>query len=67
MPAMVNEARRRFPDRSFEVGDLRRLSRPAASPGWAAALGWYSLSHLAQSELPTRSRPWSIPSPLAEG
>jgi len=51
-PAMVGEARRRFPGRSFEVGDLRRLSRPAASPGWAAVLGWYSLIHLAASELP---------------
>ena len=51
-PAMVSEARRRFPGRSFEVGDLRRLSRPATSPGWAAVLGWYSLIHLAASELP---------------
>ena len=55
-PAMVNEARRRFPGRSFEVGDLRRLSRPAASPGWAAVLGWYSLIHLAPSELPDAAR-----------
>jgi len=51
-PAMVTEARRRFPGRSFAVGDLRRLSRPAASSGWAAVLGWYSLIHLAASELP---------------
>jgi uncharacterized protein YceH (UPF0502 family) len=50
-PAMVSEARRRFPDRSFEVGDLRRLTRPATSSGWAAVLGWYSLIHLAASEL----------------
>ena len=51
-PGMVSEARRRFPDRSFEVGDLRRLTRPATSSGWAAVLGWYSLIHLAASELP---------------
>ena len=51
-PAMVAEARRRFPGPSFEVGDLRRLSRPATSSGWAAVLGWYSLIHLAASELP---------------
>jgi uncharacterized protein len=51
-PAMVAEARRRFPGRSFAVGDLRRLSRPAASSAWAAVLGWYSLIHLAASELP---------------
>jgi uncharacterized protein len=50
-PAMVSEARRRFPGRSFEVGDLRRLTRPATSSGWAAVLGWYSLIHLAASEL----------------
>lgn len=50
-PAMVDEARRRFPDASFEVGDLRRLGRPAASPSWAAVLGWYALIHLAPSEL----------------
>jgi uncharacterized protein YceH (UPF0502 family)/uncharacterized membrane protein len=51
-PAMVSEASRRFPGRSFEVGDLRRLTRPATSAGWAAVLGWYSLIHLAASELP---------------
>jgi uncharacterized protein YceH (UPF0502 family) len=51
-PAMVAEARRRFPDATFEVGDLRRLGRPATSAGWAAVLGWYSLIHLAASELP---------------
>jgi uncharacterized protein YceH (UPF0502 family) len=50
-PAMVTEARRRFPGPTFEVGDLRRLSRPATSHGWAAVLGWYSLIHLAASEL----------------
>jgi len=52
-PGMVSEARRRFPGRTFEVGDLRRLTRPAASAGWAAVLGWYSLIHLAASEWPT--------------
>ncbi len=51
-PAMVAEAQRRFPDATFEVGDLRRLGRPATSAGWAAVLGWYSLIHLAASELP---------------
>ena len=51
-PAMVPEARRRFPGHSFEVGDLRRLSRPPTSSGWAAVLAWYSLIHLAASELP---------------
>ncbi len=51
-PEMVAEARRRFPERNFEVGDLRRLGRPPASSGWAAVLAWYSLIHLAASELP---------------
>ena len=51
-PVMVAEARRRFPGPTFEVGDLRRLTRPAAGPGWAAVLGWYSLIHLAPSEMP---------------
>ena len=51
-PGMVTEARRRFPDRSFETGDLRRLTRPATSHGWAAVLAWYSLIHLAASEVP---------------
>jgi uncharacterized protein len=64
-PAMVIEARRRFPGRSFEVGDLRRLSRPAASVGWAAVLGWYSLIHLAPSELPDAVA--ALVRPLAPG
>jgi uncharacterized protein YceH (UPF0502 family) len=51
-PDMVAEARRRFPQLRFEVGDLRRLARPPASSGWAAVLAWYSLIHLAASELP---------------
>ena len=51
-PAMVAEARRRFPGVGFEVGDLRRLSRPPTSAAWSAVLAWYSLIHLAASELP---------------
>jgi uncharacterized protein YceH (UPF0502 family) len=51
-PGMIEEARRRFPDGTYEVGDLRRLMRPTTSSGWAAVLGWYSLIHLAASELP---------------
>jgi uncharacterized protein YceH (UPF0502 family) len=50
-PAMVAEARRRFPGRTFDVGDLRRLSRPPTSFGWSAVLGWYSLIHLAAAEM----------------
>lgn len=51
-PGMVDEARRRFPGPAYEVGDLRRLSRPPTSAGWAAVLAWYSLVHLGPSELP---------------
>ena len=51
-PEMVEQARERFPDGTYEVGDLRQLMRPTTAPGWAAVLGWYSLIHLAPSELP---------------
>jgi uncharacterized protein YceH (UPF0502 family) len=47
-PAMVIEARRRFPDLTFEVADLTMLPRR----DWAAIAGWYSLVHLAPAELP---------------
>jgi uncharacterized protein len=64
-PAMVGEAHRRFPGGSYEVGDLRRLARPATSSGWAAVLGWYSLIHLAASELPAAVA--ALVRPLAAG
>ncbi len=51
-PEMVEEARRRHPGVRYDVGDLRRLMRPETAPGWRAVLGWYSLIHLAESELP---------------
>jgi uncharacterized protein YceH (UPF0502 family) len=51
-PEMVDEARRRYPAVSYQVGDLRRLMRPPTHDGWGAVLAWYSLSHLAVSELP---------------
>lgn len=51
-PEMVEEARRRHPGVAYEVGDLRRLMRPTTSDGWGAVLAWYSLIHLAPSELP---------------
>lgn len=51
-PEMVEQARRRHPDVTYEVGDLRRLLRPANRDGWGAVLAWYSLIHLAASELP---------------
>lgn len=51
-PEMVEQARARYPDGVYEVGDLRTLMRPVNGSGWAAVLGWYSLIHLAASELP---------------
>ena len=64
-PGMIEEARRRFPDGTYEVGDLRRLMRPTTSDGWAAVLGWYSLIHLAASELPDAIA--ALARPLAPG
>jgi uncharacterized protein YceH (UPF0502 family) len=50
---MVDEARRRHPGVSYQVGDLRQLIRPSTYDGWGAVLAWYSLIHLASSELPS--------------
>ena len=50
-PAMVEEARRRFPEGTYQVGDLRSLMRPPDADGWGAVLAWYSLVHLAPGEL----------------
>lgn len=51
-PAMVAEAVLRFPELPFEVADLTALPAPDGDPeGWAAVAAWYSLVHLAGSEL----------------
>lgn len=56
-PAMVAEARRRFAEITFEVADLTALPGPGGgsdegeADGWAAIVAWYSLVHLAGSEL----------------
>jgi uncharacterized protein YceH (UPF0502 family) len=50
-PGMVEEARRRFPDLRFSVGDLTGLLRPPAASGWGAITAWYALVHLAGSEV----------------
>ena len=64
-PGMVEQARARFPDGAYEVGDLRRLMRPTTATGWSAVLGWYSLIHLASSELPDAIG--ALSRPLAPG
>lgn len=51
-PEMIEQARRRFPEGRYDVGDLRQLMRPTTADGWGAVLAWYSLIHLAPSELP---------------
>ncbi|RKT79709.1 hypothetical protein DFJ68_3187 [Terracoccus luteus] len=64
-PEMVQQARTLFPAGHYEVGDLRRLLRPTSAPGWGAVLAWYSLIHLASSELPEAMA--SLTRPLAPG
>lgn len=64
-PAMVEEARRRFPGGRYEVGDLRALMRPSDADGWGAVLAWYSLIHLAPAELPDAVA--ALTRPLAPG
>lgn len=51
-PAMVAEAREQFPDVSFEEGDFTMLPSLTTGAGLGAIVGWYSLIHLAGSELP---------------
>ncbi|MHC4908128.1 MAG: class I SAM-dependent methyltransferase [Planctomycetota bacterium] len=46
---MVEEAGRRFPDVSFEVGDLMRLEH--ADDTWQAALAMFALIHVAPDDL----------------
>lgn len=64
-PEMVEVARRRYPHVTYEVGDLRRLIRPTTHDGWGAVLAWYSLVHLAASELPAAVA--SLVRPLRSG
>ena len=64
-PEMVEQARTRFPDGHYAVGDLRRLMRPTSAEGWGAVLAWYSLIHLSPSELPAAID--ALVRPLAPG
>lgn len=52
VPEMVEEARRRFPQATYDVGDLRHLMRPATADGWGAVLAWYGLVHTTPEEMP---------------
>jgi uncharacterized protein YceH (UPF0502 family) len=64
-PAMVEQARARFPGVRYDVGDFTRLIRPEHAEGWGAVLGWYSLIHLAGSEFPAAVA--ALARPLATG
>lgn len=64
-PAMVATARERFGEASYDVGDLRNLMRPPSAAGWGAVLAWYSLIHLAATELPAALD--ALVRPLAPG
>ncbi len=52
-PAMIEQARRRHPGVRFEVGHLGRVLRPPNAAAWGAMVAFYSLIHLAASELAT--------------
>ncbi len=65
VPEMVDQARARFAQVRYDVGDLRRLLRPETADGWGAVVGWYSLIHLAGSELPSAIA--ALARPLAPG
>ncbi|WP_425309934.1 DUF480 domain-containing protein [Ammonicoccus fulvus] len=51
-PAMVEIATAEQDGVRFEVGDFTRLLRPPAAAAWGTIVAWYSLVHLAPSELP---------------
>lgn len=51
VPEMVAAARERNEGVEFEVADLRTLLRPATAAGWGGITAWFSLIHLAPSEL----------------
>jgi SAM-dependent methyltransferase len=51
-PAMIDQARARYPLASYAVGDQRSLMRPPAADGWGAVLAWYSLVHTTPAEMP---------------
>ena len=50
-PGMIAVARREYPDLDFSVGNLTQLLKPRTAAGWGGVLAWYSLVHLAASEL----------------
>lgn len=51
-PAMVAEARAAHPELEVQQASLAQFLRPRNAPAWGVVLAWYSLIHLAASELP---------------
>lgn len=50
-PAMIAQARERYPEVTFSVGNQSNLLRPPAAHSWGAIVSFYSTLHLAGSEL----------------
>lgn len=48
---MLDVARTRHPELTFEQADQRKLLRPPAASGWGAITSWYSLIHYTPSEV----------------
>lgn len=51
-PAMVAAARAAHPDLEVQQASLAQLMRPRTAEAWGVVVAWYSLIHLAASELP---------------
>lgn len=49
-PAMIEQARKNFPDLDFSVGRFQQLLRPQQAAAWGAIVAWYAFVHLAPSE-----------------
>lgn len=50
-PGMVEQARARYPELTFEVTTFSQFMRPKTAAGWGAVIGWSCLGHLAASEI----------------
>ncbi len=51
-PAMVAAARAAHPELEVQQASLAQLMRPRTAEAWGVVVAWYSLIHLAASELP---------------
>lgn len=51
-PAMVAAARAAHPEVEFQQASLAQFLRPRTAEAWGVVVAWYSLIHLAASELP---------------